>query len=279
MTINCKGNLIDLTQPKVMGILNVTPDSFFDGGQHSHADAVLSQVDKMLREGATFIDVGGYSSRPNAAHVSVAEELDRVVPIVELLVNHFPEILISVDTFRADVAKACVRAGAAMINDISAGSLDETMLATVAKLRVPYCMMHMKGTPQTMQQQTDYQNLLKDILFYFSQKLSAARALGMVDLIVDPGFGFSKTREQNFELLRDMGLLQSLNVPILVGMSRKSMIYKTLDLSPNEALNGTTALHMAALERGANIVRVHDVAPAMECITLFGEMGLEGKGL
>ena len=196
-TINCKGQLIDLSQPKVMGILNVTPDSFYDGGRFRNTSSVMRQVDQMLEEGATFIDVGAYSSKPNADDVSETEELQRILPVVDLIIKNFPEILLSVDTFRSEVAKKCIEAGASLINDISAGHLDKNMLKTVAKLNVPYIMMHMKGTPKTMQQQTDYKNLVKEILFYFSERIEKSRALGIVDLVIDPGFGFAKTLEQN----------------------------------------------------------------------------------
>jgi len=268
MTINCKGKLIDLSSPKVMGILNITPDSFYDGGAHKNESDILNHVERMLNEGATFIDVGAYSSRPNADHVSEVDELKRMLPIVKLVLKAFPETLLSVDTFRSEVAKQCIAAGACMINDISAGKLDEHMLQTIAELHVPYIMMHMRGTPQTMQQQTDYDNLLKDILFYFSERIAAAKALGIVDIIVDPGFGFAKTLEQNFELLNKLELFKMIEKPLLVGVSRKSMVYKTLETSAQEALNGTSVLNTIALQKGASILRVHDVKEAMECITL-----------
>lgn len=272
MTINCKGKLIDLSTPKVMGILNVTPDSFFDGGRYKDENSILNQVETMLNQGATFIDIGAYSSRPNADFVTEDEELQRIVPIVELLVKHFPEIIISVDTFRSEIAKQTIKAGASLINDISAGILDKNMLETVANLSVPYIMMHMRGTPQTMQTLTDYDNLTKDINFYFSERISKARALGIIDLILDPGFGFAKTTQQNFELLNQLELLNIADLPLLVGVSRKSMIYKTLDTTAQNALNGTTALHMIALQKGAKILRVHDVKEAKECITLYNQL-------
>lgn len=274
MTINCKGRLINLSTPKVMGILNITPDSFFDGGKYNNIDHVLSQVDKMLTEGATFIDVGAYSSRPGADFVNEDEELKRIVPIVEALLKRFPEILISIDTFRGKVAKQCIEAGAALINDISAGKLDETMLPTVAQLKVPYIMMHMRGNPQTMQQQTDYTNLVKELTFYFSERIAAARAVGIIDTIIDPGFGFAKTLEQNYDLLSKLELLKLLEQPMLVGVSRKSMIYKLLETTPNEALNGTTVLNTIALQKGASILRVHDVKEAMECVKLVEALSL-----
>ncbi|SDS10796.1 dihydropteroate synthase [Formosa sp. Hel1_31_208] len=271
-TINCKGRLIDLSTPKVMGILNVTPDSFYDGGRYRNMSAILKQVETMLNEGATFIDIGAYSSKPNANHVSEAEELQRIIPIVEYLVKNFPEVILSVDTFRSQVAKQCVLAGASMINDISAGHLDKAMLKTVAELSVPYIMMHMRGTPQTMQQLTSYDDLIKDILIYFSERIAVARNLGIIDLIIDPGFGFAKTLEQNYELLDKLELLQMAGLPLLAGVSRKSMIYKILENSSAEALNGTTVLNTIALQKGASILRVHDVMEAVECIQLTQQL-------
>ena len=269
MTINCKGTVIDLSPPKIMGILNVTPNSFFDGGKYFDENAVLQQVEKMLNEGATFIDVGAYSSKPSADYVSEEEEIRRLIPIVELLVTEFPEIILSIDTFRSPVAEKAIEAGAAIINDISAGSLDTEMMSTIAKLQVPYIMMHMKGTPNTMQSLTQYEDILKEMLFYFAQKIKQARSLGINDLIVDPGYGFAKTTEQNFEVLQKSELFQMLELPVLIGLSRKSMIYKTLNSTPQEALNGTTVLNTLALTKGASILRVHDVKEAMETIALF----------
>ena len=272
MTINCKGQLIDLSRPKVMGILNLTPDSFYDGGKYKNEGAILNQVEKMLDEGATFIDLGGYSSKPGAEFVAEDEELRRVIPVLELLVNKFPDIVISVDTFRSRVAQTSIETGAAMINDISAGCLDPKIILTVAKMQVPYIMMHMRGTPQTMQQLTQYNDLLKDINSYFAERLQHCKSEQLIDVIIDPGFGFAKTREQNFELLSKLELLQIIDKPLLVGLSRKSMIYKTLNITPQQALNGTTALHMTALTKGANILRVHDVKEAVECVTLFNQL-------
>ncbi len=269
MTINCKGQLIDLSIPKVMGILNVTPNSFFDGGKYKNESEILSQVEKMLNDGATFIDIGAYSSKPNADFVSEEEELQRIVPIVNLILENFPETLISIDTFRSEVAQACIENGAAIINDISAGNLDDKMLETIAKYNVPYIMMHMRGTPKTMQIMTNYENIVKDMLFYFSEKVAKARSLGINDLILDPGFGFAKTIEQNYEVLQKMELFNTLELPILVGFSRKSMIYKSLNSIAEEALNGTTVLNTLALTKGAKILRVHDVKEAMECVTLY----------
>ena len=271
-TINCKGTLVNLSTPKVMGIVNVTPDSFFDGGKLTNSNEIVLQVDKMLRDGATFIDLGGYSSKPGAEFVSEAEELNRVVPIVKLLVEKSPDILLSIDTFRSEVAKQAIEHGAALINDISAGQLDEKMLETVAKLQVPYIMMHMKGTPKTMQSLANYDDLLKEMNFYFSERVAKARSFGLNDIIIDPGFGFAKTLEQNYELLQNLELLQFHDLPILAGISRKSMIYKTLETSPEHALNGTTFLHAFCLQKGANILRVHDVKEAVECVSLIRQL-------
>ena len=272
MTINCKGQLVDLSTPKVMGILNVTPNSFFDGGKYKNESDMLSKVGKMLSEGATFIDVGAYSSKPSAEFVSEEEELQRIVPIINLILEYYPETLISIDTFRSDVAKVCIENGAAIINDISAGNLDDNMLETIAKYNVPYIMMHMRGTPQTMQAMTSYENIVKEILFYFSERIAQARSHGINDLIVDPGFGFAKTLEQNYEVLQKMELFEILELPLLAGVSRKSMIYKTLHSTAEEALNGTTFLNAIALTKGAKILRVHDVKEAMECVTLFNKI-------
>lgn len=270
-TINCKGTLINLSTPKVMGIVNVTPDSFFDGGKLTDADAVVFQVEKMLQESATFIDLGGYSSKPGADFVSETEELNRVIPVVKLLVEKFPDILLSIDTFRSEVAKQAIENGAALINDISAGLLDENMLETVAKLQVPYIMMHMKGTPKTMQSLANYNDLLKEMNFYFSERIAKARHFGLNDIIIDPGFGFAKTLDQNYELLQNLELLQFHDLPILAGISRKSMIYKALETAPEAALNGTTFLHAFCLQKGANILRVHDVKEAVECVKLMSQ--------
>lgn len=255
-----------------MGILNVTPNSFFDGGKYKNESEMLSQVEKMLEEGATFVDIGAYSSKPSAEFVPEAEELQRIVPIVQLILKHFPETLISIDTFRSEVAKVCIENGAAIINDISAGNLDEKMLETIAKYNVPYIMMHLRGTPQTMQTMTHYENIVKEILFYFSERIAKARSIGINDLIIDPGFGFAKTLEQNYEVLQKMELFEMLELPLLAGFSRKSMIYKTLHSTAEEALNGTSVLNTISLTKGAKILRVHDVKEAMECVSLFNKM-------
>lgn len=255
-----------------MGILNVTPDSFYDGGRLASEKLIVNQVGKMLLEGATFIDIGGQSSKPNAAIVSVDEELKRVVSTVDLVLKNFPEAIISIDTFNSKVAQIAIENGAALINDISAGSLDDNMFETIAKLQVPYIMMHMRGTPQTMNQMTNYDDLVKEMLFYFSEKVAKAKSFGINDLIIDPGFGFAKTVEQNFELLHKLDLFQMLELPVLVGLSRKSMIYKTLETTPENALNGTSILNTIALTKGATILRVHDVKEAVECVKLFNQI-------
>ncbi len=272
MTINCKGKLVDLSKPKVMGVLNLTPDSFYDGGKYKDESEIQKQVEKMLFEGATFIDIGAYSSRPGATAISVEEELQRITRIVQLILKEIPSLLISIDTFRSKVATECLSIGAALINDISAGKLDATMMDTVARHQVPYIMMHMKGTPQSMKEMTAYEDLLQEVLFYFSENVKEARLKKINDIILDPGFGFAKTIQQNFKLLANLDLVQTFDLPILAGLSRKSMIYKTLGLTAQNALNGTTALNMQALINGANILRVHDVKEAMECIDLFNEL-------
>ncbi|WP_027392502.1 dihydropteroate synthase [Aquimarina latercula] len=271
MTINCKGSLIDLSTPKVMGILNLTPDSFYDGGKYKDESQILHQTEKMLQEGATFIDLGAYSSRPGADHISIEEEENRILPIITLLLSKFPNTILSIDTFRSKIAKQCIEAGASIINDISAGSLDKEMIKTVGKLKVPYIMMHMKGTPQTMKSLNQYDNLIKDVQLYFSKKIIEARKEGINDIIIDPGFGFAKNIDQNFELLKKLDLFNLQGLPILVGVSRKSMIYKSLKIDPSKSLNGTTSLNTIALLKGASILRVHDVKEAMECITLMNK--------
>ncbi|SFS59170.1 dihydropteroate synthase [Lutibacter maritimus] len=267
-SINCKGTLIDLTSPKVMGILNITPDSFFDGGKFNNTTSIISQVEKMLSEGATFIDIGAYSSRPGAKHISEEEELNRIIPVVELLTSEFPDILISIDTFRSIVAEQCVQKGACIINDISTGSMDNNMFSTIAKLQVPYIIMHMQGTPQNMQENPIYDAIVKDVLYYFSKKIAALRDLGVNDVIADVGFGFGKTLEHNYKLLSHLELFNNLDIPTLVGLSRKSMLFKPLDISPKEALNATTSANTIALTKGTNILRVHDVKEAVEAIKI-----------
>ncbi len=252
-----------------MGILNVTPDSFYDGDRFTTESSILNQVEKMLTEGATFIDVGGYSSRPGAQDLSEKEEINRSITAIKLIIKKFPTAILSIDTFRSEVARQAILEGAGMINDISAGEQDQDMFATVAKLKVPYVAMHMRGTPQTMKTLTAYDNLIKDIADYCHQKISALQLLDVCDIIIDPGFGFAKTADQNFHILNHLDYFKILNKPILVGLSRKSMIWKTLGTSPADALNGTTALNMAALIKGASILRVHDVKGAMEVVKLY----------
>ncbi len=273
MTINCKGQIIDLTTPKIMGILNITPNSFYDGGIYSLEKNAIAQVEKMLKEGATFIDIGAYSSKPNAEFVSQEEELIRIIPVVKTILKEFPEALLSIDTIRSSVAQECLNNGAALINDISAGNLDEKMMEVISKYNVPYIMMHLRGTPQTMQSQTNYEHLIKEMITYFSDKVNKARSLGINDLIIDPGFGFSKTTDQNFEILSNLELFKVLELPILAGVSRKSMIYKPLEVTANDALNGTTVLNTIAITKGANIIRVHDVKEAVECVKLCEKLG------
>jgi dihydropteroate synthase len=272
MTINCRGQIIDLSTPKIMGILNITPNSFYDGGKYSLENNAIAQVEKMLKEGATFIDIGAYSSKPNAEFVSEEEELNRIIPVVKTLIKEFPEALLSIDTFRSTVAQECINNGAALINDISAGSLDEKMMEVIASNNIPYIMMHLRGTPQTMHDQTNYEHIINEMITYFSDKVNKARSLGINDLIIDPGFGFAKTTDQNYEILSNLELFKMLELPILAGVSRKSMIYKTLDTSPEEALNGTTVLNTIAITKGATIIRVHDVKEAMECVKLCGKL-------
>lgn len=268
-TINCKGTLIDLSIPKVMGIINTTPDSFYDGGNTVHLKDILKQAERMLKDGATFLDIGGYSSRPGASDVTETEELRRISPAIEAVIKEFPESNISIDTFRSEVAKAAIEAGAALVNDISGGTRDVDMLSVVATLQVPFIAMHMRGTSKTMIKLTDYKNVTQAVLKYFSERLAAARAAGINDIVVDPGFGFAKTRAQSFELLENLELFSHLEVPYLIGVSRKSMIYKTLETTAQNALNGTTALHAIALFKGASILRVHDVKEAVECVRLL----------
>lgn len=272
MTINCKGTLISLDTPKVMGILNTTPDSFYSESRKNSLAALLRTAEDMLTKGATFLDIGGYSTRPGADDISEEEEIQRVLPAIEALTQRFPDCIISIDTFRSKVAAEALEAGAAMVNDISAGNLDSNMMETVAQHQVPYIMMHMRGTPQTMKDLNEYNDLTQDIIFYFSEKIREARDLGINDIIIDPGFGFSKNIAQNFELLSNLKKFQNLEFPILAGLSRKSTIYKTLGCTPEKALNGTTVLNTMAIANGANILRVHDVQEAMETIKLMSQL-------
>lgn len=272
-SLNIKGRLIDLNSPKVMGILNITPDSFYKNSRTKSIDEALIKAARFLDEGATFIDIGGYSSRPGAKDISINEEIDRVVPVVESMVKTFPEAVISIDTFRAKVAQETISAGAHIINDIAAGDMDEQMFETVAKLQVPYMMMHMQGTPQNMHQNPVYNNVLLEVIDYLAKKVATLKALRVHDVIIDPGFGFGKTTEHNYELLRQMEAFKIFKLPILVGFSRKGMIYKTLGTSAAEALNGTSVLNTIALQKGAGILRVHDVKEAVECVRLVERLG------
>ena len=270
--INVNGRLMDLSQPRVMGILNVTPDSFFAESRKQTDEAVEAQVERMLAEGADMIDIGAYSSRPNAEHVSAEEEMARLRRGLTALRRVAPEAVVSVDTFRADVARMCVEEyGVAIINDIAAGEMDPEMFATVAQLGVPYVMMHMQGTPQNMQLNPHYDNLMKEVMTYFAEKVDRLRQMGAKDLILDPGFGFGKTLDHNYELLSHMEEFAEFGLPLLVGISRKSMIYRLLDITPQESLNGTTVLNTIALLKGAHILRVHDVKPTVEAVKIVGK--------
>ena len=272
MTIKLKESLLDLSSPMIMGILNVTPDSFYDGGFYDNQKKVLNQVEKMINDGASIIDIGGYSSRPGADNISPEVELARVLPILKLIKERFSKILISIDTFRSEVARQCVENGADIINDISGGSLDSKMFETVAEFNVPYIIMHMRGNPSNMMDKTGYGNIIEEMENYFSKKIELAKSFGINDIIIDPGFGFAKTTEQNFDILKNLTSLKKLDKPLLVGVSRKSMIYKTLNISPIDSLNGSTVLHTISLLKGANIIRTHDVKEANECIRLVNEL-------
>ena len=268
MEINIKGNLLDLNKPKIMGILNVTPDSFFDGGLYNTEKKVDTQVMKMIEDGMDILDVGGYSSRPGAKEISINEEIDRVIPVVKFIRKTYPELILSVDTFRSEVARNCLDLGIDIINDISAGCIDKNILDVVAEYNCPYIMMHMKGTPQTMQINPEYENLIKELLIYFAKRIYLAREKGIIDIIVDPGFGFGKTLDHNYTIMKKIENFKLLDLPILVGISRKSFITKQLDINKKDSLNGTTALNMYFLEKDINILRVHDVKEAKECIML-----------
>ena len=268
MEINIKGKLLDLNKPKIMGILNVTPDSFFDGGLYNTEKKVDTQVMKMIEDGMDILDVGGYSSRPGAKEISIDEEIDRVIPVVKFIRKTYPELILSVDTFRSEVARNCLDLGIDIINDISAGCIDKNILDVVAEYNCPYIMMHMKGTPQTMQINPEYENLIKELLIYFAKRIYLAREKGIIDIIVDPGFGFGKTLDHNYTIMKKIENFKLLDLPILVGISRKSFITKQLDIDKKDSLNGTTALNMYFLEKNINILRVHDVKEAKECIML-----------
>lgn len=272
-SLNIKGTLFPLHTPIVMGILNVTPDSFYADSRKQSEAAITERIETIIKEGAEIIDVGGYSSRPDAAEVTEKEEMKRLATALGILNTHYPDVAVSVDTFRAKIARRCVEEyGAAIINDISGGELDSEMFATVAKLHVPYILMHMRGTPQTMQQNTDYEDMMEEILKYFAGKISTLREMGVCDIIIDPGFGFSKTLRQNYELMKNLWEFEAFGLPLLVGISRKSMIYKLLDSTPGESLNGTAVLNTYALLNGADILRVHDVKAAVEAIKIVTEI-------
>ena len=268
-TLNCRGKLVDLQKPKVMGILNITPDSFFDGGSYTHMEAIEARIKQLIADGSDMIDIGAYSSRPGAQHIDEKLEWERLEPVLALLKEQYPQVITSVDTFRSGIARKCVKDySVSIINDISAGEMDEQMFTTIAELQVPYIMMHMKGTPQNMQANPRYKHLMQDILQYFAQKNYQMKELGIHDVIIDPGFGFGKTLEHNYQLLKYLDDLQILGLPMLVGVSRKSMIYKLLGNSPDEALNGTTVVNTLAMLKGADILRVHDVKQARETIAI-----------
>jgi len=269
LTINAGGKLVDLSIPKVMGIINLTPDSFYAGSRKPTVEDALQQAEKMLDEGATFLDLGAYSSRPGAEDISIQEETDRLLPVVEAMVKEFKDAILSIDTFRSPVAEAAIKAGAHMINDISGGQLDDNMFETVARLQVPYILMHMKGTPKTMVQEAKYDDVFNEVLSYFAQRYEKLRAMGVHDVIIDPGFGFAKTPEQGYELMSKMQGFDMLQLPVMVGVSRKRMIYGKLGNTAAEALNGTTVLNTIALTKGANILRVHDVKEAVEAVKIW----------
>lgn len=272
-TLNIRGALLDLSTPVVMGIMNITPDSFYSGSRVTSSDEIVEKAGQMISEGAGMLDVGGYSTRPGAREVGTQEECDRVESAVEPLAKYFPDLIISVDTFRAEVAERGIGKGAHVINDVAGGTLDDAMFEAVARLRVPYILMHMRGTPQTMNQLTTYERLVPDILRDLRQKIAVLQSKGVADLIIDPGFGFAKTIAQNFELMRELEQFKLLGYPVMVGISRKTTVYKTLQISSDEALNGTTVLNTLALERGASILRVHDVKPAVEAVKLWMAAG------
>jgi dihydropteroate synthase len=268
-TLNCKGRLLVIDEPIVMGIINVTPDSFYSGSRQGSVDDALRQADKMLSEGAAILDIGGQSTRPGSEDIGTDGELQRVIPVIEAIIRRFPECYISIDTYYAKVAEQAVHAGACLVNDISSGNLDNKMIETVAALRTPYIAMHMKGTPNNMQRHAEYENLTREVLDYFIKKTEQCRIAGINDVIIDVGFGFAKTIQHNFQLLKNLSIFKILQKPILVGVSRKATIYKTLRITAEEALNGTTVLNTIGLLNGANILRVHDVKEAKESVKLM----------
>ncbi|MEJ8757753.1 dihydropteroate synthase [Pontibacter sp. H259] len=268
-TLNCRGKLLSLDTPLVMGILNVTPDSFYPGSRLSSTEEAVERARVMLSEGADILDIGGYSTRPGAADISAQEEQDRLIPAIEAIVKEFPDVILSVDTFRADVAEASIKAGAAIVNDVAGGTLDEKLFETVARLQVPYILMHMRGTPQTMQSMANYRDVTIEVLDELQQQVAKLTRLGVNDIILDPGFGFAKTTEHNFELLNRLEDLRILGLPVLAGMSRKSMVYKTLGIDQTDALTGTIVVNTIALMKGANILRVHDVKETKQAVELY----------
>jgi len=268
-TLNCKGRLLVIEKPLVMGIINATPDSFFGGSRFNGVDEIVTTAENMLNDGADIIDIGGQSTRPGSELISAEEEIERIVPAIKAIANKLPNAFISIDTFYSTVAMAAVDAGATIVNDISAGSMDNKMIKTVAELKVPYVLMHMKGTPQTMQQNTRYENVTREVLDFFILKTNELKNAGIVDIIIDPGFGFAKKINQNFQLLKNLSVFKMLDKPIMLGISRKSTIYKTLEINADDALNGTTVLNTIGLMNGASILRVHDVKEAKEAVKLF----------
>ena len=272
-TLNIRGTLLELKEPLVMGILNITPDSFYSGSRKQTEKEITERIETILAEGGRMIDLGGYSSRPDAKEVSPDEEMNRLSLALDIILRHYPDVITSVDTFRAGIARACVeKYGVAIINDISGGELDPEMFSTAADLQVPYILTHMRGTPQTMQQKVDYADFMGEVMLYFSEKIRQLNELGVNDVILDPGFGFSKTLDQNYELMARMNEFRLFDMPLLVGISRKSMIYRLLDTDPSESLNGTTVLNTFALQHGADILRVHDVKQAVEAIRIIGKL-------
>ena len=269
MNINIRGNLYDFSSPKVMGILNITPDSFYDGGKFKDDQKIKNHINKMINDGMDILDIGGYSSRPGASEVSISEELERVIPTLIFIKKNFKNLIISVDTFRSEVAKASLIEGADIINDISAGVFDSKMMDVISKFNCPYILMHMKGNPRNMQNSPKYKHTAVEIIQFLAERIKVARKKNIVDIIVDPGFGFGKTVEHNFEILNNLENFKALDAPLLTGFSRKSMIFKTLKTTSNEALNGTSSVNTIALMKGANILRVHDVKEAKECIILY----------
>ncbi len=267
-TINCNGKILDLSSPIVMGILNVTPDSFYDGGKYSSVDQALQKAESMLRDGASILDIGGCSSRPGAKEINEQEEIGRVIPIIRKIRQVFPETIISIDSFNTNVVQSAIEEGANIVNDISAFEMDKQLLKVIVNYKIPYVLMHMQGTPQSMQENPCYDDIITDITNFFNEKINILKSNGLNDIILDLGFGFGKTLEDNFKLLSNLSYFKNFNLPILAGISRKSMIYKLLDTDPENALNGTTAAHVIALQQGAKILRVHDVKPAIDAIKI-----------